>query len=266
MSFITMFDTAFNNQFPGGGEAYAGYVDGGVGDQPNYQWIVSTFPQAYHLSISIFGNDADCLDIEPGAASPSIAVTWYEAQKARGLARPCFYASASTMAADILPVITASGFPRSEIRLWSAHYGAGEHICGPGSCGLVPVDMDGTQWTSSSMGRTLDQSLLHGDFFGSAPLPPGYTFVEFNMTQMPVLQSGAVDVSGGGFWYVHRLQALVKETGILVGVPSAAGIVIDGAYGPLTVQAVKDVQGHYGISKDGITGLHTWNVLLTGSA
>jgi peptidoglycan hydrolase-like protein with peptidoglycan-binding domain len=265
MSFITMFDTAFNNQFPPGGEAYAGYVDGHVGSQPNYQYVVSAFPGAYHLSISVFGNDADCLDIESGAATPEMAASWYGRQVARGIARPCFYASASVMAADILPVISASGFPRSAVRLWSAHYGDGEHICGPASCGLVPIDMDGTQWTSTAMGRDLDQSRLHGDFFAGSPIPsPPPVYAEFDMTKIAVLKLGDTDTTGE-FWSVHRLQNLLKLTGQLTGIASGAGLAVDGSFGSKTDQAVRDTQSRYHLSVDGVAGPNTWSVLLTGA-
>ena len=65
-----MYDTIYNDQFPAGAAAYAAYVDGGIGDQPNYAYIVSKFPKAQHLSISLFGNNADALDVESGAAAP----------------------------------------------------------------------------------------------------------------------------------------------------------------------------------------------------
>ena len=65
-----MYDTIYNDQFPPGAAAYAAYVDGGIGDQPNYAYIVSEFPKAQHLSISLFGNNADAIDVESGAASP----------------------------------------------------------------------------------------------------------------------------------------------------------------------------------------------------
>jgi hypothetical protein len=163
---ITMYDTALNNQFPPGAQAYAAYVDGSVGDQPNYAYIVRTFPGAQHLSIALFaGDNADALDVEPGAAAPSDVPAWYARQKQRGIQRPCVYASASTMAGSILPVLRQAGISRPAVRLWSAHYGLGEHICGPASCGAVPVEVDGTQWTSSALGRVLDQSLLQADFF-----------------------------------------------------------------------------------------------------
>lgn len=170
-----MYDTAWNDQFPSGGQAYAGYVDGHVGSQPNYNWIVTTFPHAHHLSIAIFASDnADCLDIEPGAASPASAAAWYERQVARKVWRPCFYASASLMESDIIPIVRSSGFNRADIRLWSAHYGGGAHICGPSSCGLTSIEMDGTQFTDTAMGRNLDESLLLGNFFPDPPPLPGY--------------------------------------------------------------------------------------------
>jgi hypothetical protein len=166
---ITMYDTIVNNQFPPGAAAYAAYVDGSVGDQPNYAFIVSAFPKAKHLSISLFGNNADALDVEPGASSPSAIPAWYAAQKKRGIQRPCVYASASTMNDEILSVLTNAGIARASVRLWSAHYQAGEHICGPGTCGALSINADGTQWTPNAIvngvARDLDQSLLLENFF-----------------------------------------------------------------------------------------------------
>ncbi len=165
-----MYDTVTNNQFPPGGQAYAGYVDGAVGDQPNYAYIVRTFPKAHHLSIALSAsNNADALDVEPGASAPGDVPGWYARQKNRGIQRPCVYASASTMTSSILPVLNQAKIGRSGVRLWSAHYGLGEHICGPGSCGAVPIGVDGTQWTSNALGRNLDQSLLLENFFTTDP-------------------------------------------------------------------------------------------------
>jgi len=164
-----MYDTALNDQFPAGAAAYAGYVDGGVGDQPNYAYVVRTFPKAEHLSIALFAdNNADALDVEPGASAPSDIPGWYARQVARGVQRPVIYASASTMNDSILPVLSQAGIARARTRLWSAHYGLGEHICGPRSCGALSVDADGTQWTSSARGLVLDQSLLLENFFAPA--------------------------------------------------------------------------------------------------
>ena len=161
-----MFDTALNDQFPSGAAAYAAYADRGLGNQPNYAYIVSAFPTAQHLSIALFAaNNADVLDVEAGASAPSEIPGWYARQVQRGITRPVIYASASTMNGTILPVLSQAGISRARTRLWTAHYGLGEHVCGPDSCGATSIDVDGTQWTPSALGLVLDQSLLVGDFF-----------------------------------------------------------------------------------------------------
>jgi len=188
-----MFDTALNDQFPGGAAAYAGYVDGGVGNQPNYAYIVTAFPKAEHLSIALFASDnADALDVEPGASAPSDIPGWYARQVARGIRRPVIYASASAMNDDVLPVLSQARIGRASTRLWTAHYGLGEHICGPASCGALSIDADGTQWTSSAMGLVLDQSLLVADFFTAGTTTnPTVTEAE--------LQSGQLNNGNGAF-------------------------------------------------------------------
>ena len=188
-----MYDTALNDQFPAGGAAYAGYVDGGIGNQPNYAYVVSTFPKAQHLSIALFAaNNADVLDVEPGASGPSEVPGWYARQVARGIQRPVIYASASTMNDSVLPVLSQAGIARARARLWTAHYGLGEHICGPGTCGALSVDADGTQWTSSARGLVLDQSLLLADFFApQSTNEPTATEAE--------LQSGQLNTGHGVF-------------------------------------------------------------------
>jgi len=169
-----MYDTIQNDQFPPGAAAYAAYVDGNVGNQPNYAYIVSAFPKAQHLSIALFGTDnADALDVEPGASSPSDVPAWYAAQRKRGIQRPCVYASASTMNNEILPILTQAGIARTAVRLWTAHYDVGVHICGPASCGALTLNADGTQWTPNAVvngvALDLDQSLLLENFFTTDP-------------------------------------------------------------------------------------------------
>jgi hypothetical protein len=257
-----MFDTAQNDQYPpGGGAAYAAYVDGGIGDQPNYSHIVQAFPGAHHLSIALFaGHDADALDVEPAAAGPGDIPGWYARQRRRGIDRPCIYANVSTMETQIIPVIRAIPLIRTTIRLWTAHYGEGEHICGPGmgTCGQLAFDADGTQWTSNALGRNLDQSLLRPDFFGTPQ------HAEFDMSKLPVLKQGDCD-KPGQFWPVPRLQRLVALTGRINSLPAAASVIDDGVFGPATTAGVKAVQAHGGIAQDGVCGPATWSVLLTGS-
>jgi hypothetical protein len=189
---ITMFDTALNDQFPAGAAAYAGYVDGSVGNQPNYAYIVSAFPKAEHLSIALFAdNNADALDVEAGASVPSDIPGWYARQIARGIQRPVIYASVSTMNSTILAVLSGAGIARASVRLWAAHYGLDEHICGPDSCGALSVNADGTQWTSNAQGLDLDQSLLLGNFFTTESTEQPVTEAE--------LQSGQLNNGHGVF-------------------------------------------------------------------
>ena len=82
MADLVMFDSAEDTEFPRGAQAYAGYVDGQIASQPNYSWIVAEFPNAHHLSITLSaGEDADCLDIENGAATPGQAAGWWQRQR-----------------------------------------------------------------------------------------------------------------------------------------------------------------------------------------
>jgi hypothetical protein len=187
-----MYDTALNDQFPAGAAAYAAYVDGSVGNQPNYAYIVSTFPKAQHLSIALFSSDnADALDVESGASTPSDIPAWYARQVARGISRPVIYASASVMNSNILAVLSQAGIARAKTRLWTAHYGLGQHICGPDSCGALSINADGTQWTSSALGLVLDESLLLGNFFTTTTTQPTVTEAE--------LQSGQLNNGHGVF-------------------------------------------------------------------
>ena len=264
MTGIDMFDTAYNSQFPPGAAAYAGYVDGQLGSQPNYAFIVAQFPSAQHLSIALFAeHDADALDVEGGAASPGDIPGWYARQRARGIDRPCIYASTSTMEAAVIPVIRSVPFLRSAVRLWTAHYGQGEHICGPGSCGQLSFDADGTQWTSGANGLILDQSLLLPDFFGT-PVPPAPASTQEVNVQLPVLGQGSNGQA------VRNWQALLVARGYgymiapsltvpFTTVEAAAGV--DGSYGAKTSAATAAFQAAQGITASGVDG-KTWAAAL----
>jgi len=250
MTGLTMLDSAYSNQFLAGAAAYAGYVNGGVGNQPNYAYVVNAFPRAHHLSITLFASDnADALDVETGAATPADIPSWYARQRVRGVSRPCIYANASTMTAGVIVVLSAARIPRSSVRLWSAHYGSplGAHICGPGSCGETPVDMDGTQWTSTANGLVLDQSLLLDDFFG-APTPAPANWTETLMQELPEVKQGATGT------YVRTVQFQLGERG--------HAVTVDGSFGSLTLAAVKACQQAAGIAQDGVVGPATWGALM----
>lgn len=246
---IVMYDTESNDQFPRGAAAYAAYIDGERGDQPNLAAVRAMFPGAHVLSIALDpAHDADCLDMEPGAAPYSAFPAWAARQRARGVTRPCGYASASPMATELLPVLGAAGVHLGTVRLWSAHTGRGAHICGPATCGEVFVDVDGTQWTFSALGLNLDQSLLRGDFFGTAAPVTIPAWQESMMHALPVVQQPMTGPD------VRTVQGLCAARG--------AVLTIDGVFGVNTRRAVVTVQAGQGLTQDGIVGPLTWPALL----
>jgi hypothetical protein len=246
---ITMFDSVNIDLLPAG-YSYAGYVNG---IYANYTAIKGRFLQSDVLSITVnSAANADCLDIETGDASPESAAAWVARQAPLGVTRPCLYADASTMI-QVIDAMKAAGVARSTLRLWSAHYTGEAHICGPSSCGALPEDADGTQWTDNANGLDLDESLLLDDFFGGTVPPVTYSSVTGSL---PVLTGGMNDADLP-HWYVRRAQAVLNAV-------YGAQLTVDGAYGPATAAAVKAVQAHYGLTQDSACGALTWAKLIAG--
>lgn len=234
---ITMYDSITVSDIPSDAQAVAGYLDG---DWQTFSELSGRFPGALLLSITTSGGDAHAMavDEEPGDASVAGAVAWLRAAVARGTWRPCAYASASGMGA-LLAACTAAGLELAGLRFWSAHYGAGEHICGPSTCGLVSRAMDGTQWTGTALGRNLDQSLLADGFF------PWYDVL---MTDIPTIQSGSTGQT------VKNWQGLMNARGY--------SLTVDGSFGPSTETATKSFQTSRKLSADGVVGPDTWTAAL----
>lgn len=166
----TMYDDVTQSLLPAGAYAYGAYTNG---TWENYNAVKAAHPTAHILGISVTASAvSDCLDIENGDATPGQAPGWYRKAKGKrpnGL-MPVLYSMASQYG-TVIQIMTNAGIPRREYVVWSAHVGAGEHICGPGTCGFGP-GANGTQWTWTALGRNLDQSIIDGSFFG-APKPPG---------------------------------------------------------------------------------------------
>jgi hypothetical protein len=157
-----MYDSVTLSAVPRDAPAVAGYVGG---HWPTYRELGRRFPHARHLSIAVnAGQDAECLDVEPGDATPDQVVAWYRRQRARGVHKPVIYTSVSAMPV-VLARLAHAGIPRQAVRLWAAHYTGRAHLCGP-TCGYgLRTVVDATQWTNRAQGRNLDESHLARGFW-----------------------------------------------------------------------------------------------------
>jgi hypothetical protein len=164
-----MFDSVTVMDIPKRAPAVAGYVDGAW---KTFHMLRTTHPHAWRLPIAVFAeHDAVCLDIENGDARPEEAPDWIRRQHKRGIRHPVPYSSVDQMESEVIPLLKDAGIRvhtdlnKSGVRIFTAHYTFTPHLCGPHSCGLLSVSAHATQWTDVALGRNLDQSLLHRDFF-----------------------------------------------------------------------------------------------------
>ncbi len=235
MTTLFMFDDVDVNLLPAGAYAYAGYLDGRYA---NFAQVKAAHPQAHLVGIAVrASDDGDALDVEPGDATISQAPDWVKRQHARGCARPIVYVSAAN-GKLMVDTLTAAGISRPSYRLWLAHYGAGQHTCGPKTCGYAQADA--TQFTSKALGRSLDQSLLADDFFGAPAL------------KFPVKQ-------GDAGTEVVTLQKMLNAWASVIGLVPV--LVPDGAFGQKTLAAVQRAQAHFNLPRTGACDHTLWTNL-----
>lgn len=159
-----MFDSVSVAEIPANAIAAAGYVGGSWPTFENGE-LRKRCPHARLVSIAVSGShEAEELDVEPGDASPNDAPTFVRREHGNGVERPALYAAVSEMV-DVLNALDQAGIHPDEYRTHTAHTGAGKHICGPASCGLLPVKAHATQWTFESGGRNLDESVVRPAFW-----------------------------------------------------------------------------------------------------
>ena len=157
---VEMFDSVTVGQIPAGPRAVAGYT---AGLFPTYPVLLRMFPHAIVKSIAIAARwHAQCLDVEPGDATPSQVVAWVRADRAAGFARPCVYSSIWEYVHEVRPLLAAAGISRSSIFEWDADYTNVRHL---------DAGFDATQWTETAMGRNLDESTATLAFVGLKPNP-----------------------------------------------------------------------------------------------
>jgi hypothetical protein len=159
-----MYDSVTVSEIPADASAAGGFVGG---SWPTYESgeLRKRCPRARLVSIAVgSSHQAECLDVEPGDATPGDAPSWVRQQHARGIERPAVYAAAGEMGA-VLFALDAAGIHPDEYRVWTAHVGAGKHLCGPSTCGLISVKAHATQWTWESGGHNLDESVVRPGFW-----------------------------------------------------------------------------------------------------
>jgi hypothetical protein len=159
----SMFDDINVHYIPSNPFALAGYTSG---YWPTFSTFRKTFPKAHTLSIAINSSQrAECLDTEPGDASPSQVVGWIRAEFKAGYTKPCVYSSYWEFVDQIRPLLNQAGISRNSIFEWDADYTYTAHI---------DTGFDATQWTDKAYGRSLDQSEVNYSVLTKAQIP--YSF------------------------------------------------------------------------------------------
>jgi hypothetical protein len=138
-------------------QAYAGYVE------TSYDALVAKFYPGHHIfSIAMHADrDAECLDIENGDATAADARDWYERMAAKGVYRPCLYASEANM--EMVEEEMAD-VPRENYRLWIAAWS-------PEHPETLLDKYDAHQYYGTSSGP-YDYSILRDDFFKGSEKKP----------------------------------------------------------------------------------------------
>ena len=177
-----MFDSVDLTQVPSTAGAVAGYV-GGAWPTDSHDALRAKFPHAYVLSIAVNATqDASCLDVEQGDATPADARPWLERQLGNGKNRPCLYGSQSTMG-ELAPFL--HGIPRQKYRLWVA---APDGIAFAQR--LLNSGFGACQFDWHYLGRDLDASLCKPGFF----TPAEYPFSHPPKNAPPLVQASAAQV------------------------------------------------------------------------
>lgn len=260
---ISMPDSVRVPDLPDGYSAYLGYADG---DEPTAGLLAGRFPHANRVILTVTGNTIDCdgCDSERLDLNAAKAAEWADRKLAADLhSYPVIYASVIGDPGygmhEVISELEGIGIGRGLVRLLSAHYwGRGPHICGPGSCGAIDIDMDGTQWTDAYQtgpgAPVVDMSLLAPDFFTR-------TMTTTSETEKIVTELGTVRQGDTGE-QVRTVQGLLLARGYAIGLSGALTAGVDGVFGKFTDSAVRQLQSKAHLAVDGVVGPRTWPVLL----
>src|SRR5438876_4893595 len=140
-------------------DVYCGYDSGAPGYRngsfSNMAAIRARFPGKRYLSVGY-----DCIDVEPGLASPGEAPAFVRNWTRHNTAKPVVYANASQMP-SVKSALNAAGIPRDHYFLWLAEWDGNP---------AIPFGYDGKQY-ASTQGYDSD-SFWDYVFTGATPPAP----------------------------------------------------------------------------------------------
>lgn len=171
---IVMQDAVYTPALSAQYSAFSCYVDG---NWPTASYVVSHFPNAYHLFLTTGLGPAEGIDVEPGNAAWdngfASVPNWVKWRISAGVVRPVIYLPASYAPAMIL-LLAGNGLPRSSYRLFPAHWTNEPHVCSSQdiSSGFA-WQADATQFSGNINGDLYgyDLSLCADDFFTPTAIP-----------------------------------------------------------------------------------------------
>jgi len=225
-----MYDGIDPNTVPAGAQVYAGYVNG---NWPSYNALVAKFPNAQHVTITVFsGGDAQVLDVEQGDAAAVDVPAWLTRQRARGQVRPTVYCSRIGAPGygwqNVIDACHAANVALPDF--WIADYTSGPHALSLNGINAVAV-----QWTDHG---GYDESVIND------PTWPAAASQE-DIVHMPTLHKG----DKGDF--VYTLQGLLNGK-------CKQNIKVTGVYDDATATGVKNVKLFFHGPNDDPTYVGDW--------
>jgi hypothetical protein len=126
-------------------DVYCGYLP--PSSFANLPDVEKTFPGKRYVGFTPSNiSSGDCLDVEPGDASPAECPGFVLANpRPPHVVKPMIYASAGDVAACV-DELSSAGISRARYFIFSAHW-IGRHVCAPGICGYPQADQ--TQYANA---------------------------------------------------------------------------------------------------------------------
>jgi peptidoglycan hydrolase-like protein with peptidoglycan-binding domain len=248
----TMYDSETPAAIPSDAEIVAGYVDG---QWPDYDELVTLFPNARHVSITVSGMSTALVgDCEKGDMSPAGLAIWVKAEIGAGR-RPTLYYSKDNAGA-VSAALLAEGLALTAVDYWVADWTGEAHLLpgtvatqwaspGTGSGGNYDISETVEAWPPASVEPAPEPSPVPPPSPEPAPAPPPPPSGGF---MPPTVKRGDLSAS------VKSAQALLNLH---------APLSIDGDFGPATETAAENFQKVFELVVDGIVGPQTWTTLCT---